>query len=113
MFPRLSVVSPSSTISNMNISASSGPITMKFYQKHHWYGGGGEAANGFGPDRIKSLVSMATDSSHRIIMEKTVLPFFSAVCDPILFILAGNDDMHESSEEFEIPPDQTTYCRVS
>ena len=24
-----------STISNMNISATSGPITMKFYQKHH------------------------------------------------------------------------------
>ena len=28
-------VRPSSTISNMNISATSGPITMKFYQKHH------------------------------------------------------------------------------
>ena len=28
-----------STISNMNISATSGPITMKFYQKHHWDGG--------------------------------------------------------------------------
>ena len=26
---------------------------------------------------------------------------------PILFILAGNDDMHESSEEFEIRPDLT------
>ena len=25
--------------------------------------------------------------------------------NPILFILAGNDDMHESSEEFEIQPD--------
>ena len=32
---------------------------------------------------------------------------------PILFILAGNDDMHESSEEFEIRPDLTTDCRVS
>ena len=28
--------SSSSTISNMNISATSGPITVKFYQKHHW-----------------------------------------------------------------------------
>ena len=27
---------PSSTMSNMNISATSGPITMKFDQKHHW-----------------------------------------------------------------------------
>ena len=66
--------SSSSTISNMNISATSGPITMKFYQKHHW--DGGKAALGFGPDWIKTLVSMATDSSHRVIMEKTVLPLF-------------------------------------
>ena len=29
----------SSTISNMNNSATSEPITMKFYQKHHWDGG--------------------------------------------------------------------------
>ena len=57
-------VRPSSTISN--ISATSRPITMKFYQKHYW--DGGKAALGFGPDRIKTLVSMATDSSHRVIM---------------------------------------------
>ena len=57
-------VRPLSTISNMNISATSGPITMKFYQKHHW--DGGKAALGFGPDRIKTLVSMTTDSSHRV-----------------------------------------------
>ena len=31
----------------------------------------------------------------------------------ILFILAGNYDMHESSEEFEIRPDLTTDCGVS
>ena len=67
-------IRPSSTISNMNISATSGSITIKFYQKHHW--DGGKAAIGFGPDRIKTLVSMATDSSHRVIMEKTVLPLF-------------------------------------
>ena len=29
------------------------------------------------------------------------------------FIFAGNDDMHGSSEEFEIQPDQTTDCGVS
>ena len=29
-----------------------------------------------------------------------------------LSILAGNDDMHESSEEFEILPDLTTDCGV-
>ena len=37
---------------------------------------GGKAALGFGPDRIRNLVSMATESSHRVIMEKTVSPLF-------------------------------------
>ena len=60
-------VRPSSTFLNMNISATSEWIMMKFYQKHHW--DGGKAALGFGPDRIKTLVSMAIDSSHRVIME--------------------------------------------
>ena len=76
----------------------------------HW--DRGKAASGFGPDRIKTLDSMATDSSHRVIMEKTVLPLFSAVFHPILCILAGNDDMHGSLEEFEIQPDPTTVCGV-
>ena len=52
----------------MNISDSSGPIVTKFYLKHYW--GRGKAALGFGPDRIGTLVSMATDSSHRVIMGK-------------------------------------------
>ena len=50
----------------MNISKTRGPIATKFYLKHHW--SGGKAALGFGPDRIGTLVSMATDSSHRVIM---------------------------------------------
>ena len=54
--------------SNSNISATSGPIVTKFYLNHHW--GGGKAALCFGPDRIGTLVSMATDSSHRVIMGK-------------------------------------------
>ena len=33
---------------------------------------------------------------------------FSVVFDPILFILAGNKDMHKISDEFEFRPDQTT-----
>ena len=53
---------------------------------------------------------MATD---RVIMEKMVLPLYSAVFYLILFKLAGNDDIHESSEEFEIRPDLTNDCRVS
>ena len=56
------------TISNSNISATIWPIVSKFYLNHHC--GGGKAALGFGPDRIGTLLSMATDSSHRVIMGK-------------------------------------------
>ena len=34
------------TLSNMNISETSGPIIIKFHQEHHW--GGGLTALGFG-----------------------------------------------------------------
>ena len=54
------------TLSNMNISVTSRPIATKFYLKHHW--GEGKAASGFRPDQIGTLVSMATDSSQRVIM---------------------------------------------
>ena len=66
--------SSSSTISNMNISATSGPIATKFYLKHHWVGG--KAALSFGQDQIRTLVSTATESSHRVIMEKMVSQLF-------------------------------------
>ena len=56
------------------------------------------------------LVSMAT---YRVIMEKTVSPLFLGFFYPIIFIHAGNDDMHESSEEFEIRPDPTTEWGAS
>ena len=36
--------------------------------EEHW--GGGKAALCFGADQIRTLVSMATDSSHRVIMGK-------------------------------------------
>ena len=60
-----------STLLNINISETSGLFATKFYLKHHW--GGGKAALCFGPDRIGTLVSMATDSSHRVIMGKISL----------------------------------------
>ena len=62
------------TLSNMNISAISWPIGMKFYLKHHW--GRGKASVGFDPDRIRTLVSMATDNSHRVMMGKTASSHF-------------------------------------
>ena len=54
------------------------------YLRNHWANcnkilsapslGWGKAALGFGPDRIGTLVSMATDSSHRVIMGKMLGP---------------------------------------
>ena len=38
---------------------------------------------------------------------------FSQLFDPILFILAGNEDMHKISDEFEFRPDRTTDYGVS
>ena len=56
------------TLSDMNISETSWLIIIKFHLKLHWCGG--LAALGFGSDRIRTLVSMATDSSRRVIMGK-------------------------------------------
>ena len=56
---------------------------------------------------------MATDSSHRVILVKTASSRFLECFDRILFILAGNDDMHESLDEFEIWLDLTTDYGVS
>ena len=57
-----------STLSNINISETSLLIIIKFHQEHHW--GGGFTVIGFGLDLVRTLVSMATDSSHRVIMGK-------------------------------------------
>ena len=38
---------------------------------------------------------------------------FSTIFHLILFILAGNDDIHKSLDKFEIWPDLTMYYRVS
>ena len=58
----------------MDIIKTNGSIATKFYLKHHL--GGGLAALAFGLDRVRTLVSMATESSHRVIMVKTVSPLF-------------------------------------
>ena len=57
-----------STLPNVNISETSCSIKIKFHLEYHW--GGGLTALGFKQDRIRTLVSMATDSSHRVIMGK-------------------------------------------
>ena len=62
------------TLSNRNISATSWRIGMKFYLKHHC--GGEKASVGFDPDQIRTLVSMATDSSHSYNGKNGVITFF-------------------------------------
>ena len=44
---------------------------------------------------------------------KWYLHLFSVVFDLILLILAGNEDMHKISDEFEFRPDRTTDYGVS
>ena len=44
--------------------------------------------------------------------KKHCLHFFSAVFHLFLFILASNDDMHESLDGVEFRPDWTTDCGV-
>ena len=93
-----------STPSNINISETVRPIKIKFYLDYHW--GGGLAALDFGPDRIRTLVSMATDSSHRVIMGNIFDHSSSFIFDKV-FILAGNKDNQKLSHGFEIRQDQT------
>ena len=57
---------------NMNISETSWWIIIKFHLEHPW--GRELAALGFGPDGIRTLVSMAKDSSYRVIMGKSLRP---------------------------------------
>ena len=54
--------------------------------------------------KMRPLVSMATD---RVIVGKRRHHVFSNVFDLIHFILAGNNDIHKSLNEFEIQRDST------
>ena len=93
----------------MNIAETSKPIAIKFYLKHHW--SRGKAACGFCADRLRTLVSMATDS---VIMGKTASSrFLECFFYRIFLILAGNGNMHKGLGEFEIWPDSTTDYGVS
>ena len=71
------------------------------------------AAFGFGPDRIRTLVSMATDSSHRVIMGKSCEHSSSSIFHGIFLILAGNKESNKSLDGFKIQQDWTRVCGVS
>ena len=90
----------------MNISKASRLIAIKFCLKHHL--GRGKVAWVFGADQFRTQASMATDSFHSYNGKNRRHHVFSNVFDRILFLLAGNYDMHENLDEFEIWPDSTT-----
>ena len=88
-----------------------GRARMKFYLMHRW--GGVKASVGFDLDLIRTLGSMATVSSHRVTVGKTASSNSRMFLIRTFLILAGNDDMHESLDEFEIWPDLTMDFGVS
>ena len=95
----------------MNISENRGPIATKFYLKHHWVGE--KDASGFGPDRIRTLVSMATDSSHRVLIRENVVNTLSpSFLVGSFSFFTGNEDNHNISDKFEFGPDSTKDCGV-
>ena len=76
--------------------------------------GGGKAALGFEQVRIGTLVSMATDSSHCVIMGKILSAGSSAfIFYWIFFILAGIQDIYNISDDFGKLHDSIKDCGVS
>ena len=61
-----------------------------------------------GPPTVELAALKRLKNPNKLIMGKICLYFFSAVLDWILFILAGNNNIHESLDEFEIQLDPTT-----
>ena len=61
-----------------------------------------------GPRTAELAALERLKNPHRLIMRKQCIHFFSAVLDLILFILAGNDNIHGSLDGFEICLDLTT-----
>ena len=82
-----------------------GRSRMKFHLKHHW--GRGKTSVGFYLDLIRTLVSMATVSPHRVTVGKTASSNSLMFLIGTFLILAGNDVMHEILDEFEIWPYST------
>ena len=59
--------------------------------------------------QMRPLVSMATE---RVTVGKRRQYVYSNVFDGLCFILAGNDDIHNGLNEFEIRRDRTMDYRV-
>ena len=106
---QLSSVRPSQKLVYENLPVQTkiinGRSRMKFYLKHHWVRG--KASVGFDLDLIRTLVSMATVSPHSVTVGKTASSNSRMFSIGTFLIFAGNDDIHESLDEFEIWPDST------
>ena len=61
-----------------------------------------------GPPTAELAALERLKNPYRLIMRKQCLHFSPAVLDLILFILAGNNNIHESLDGFEICLDLTT-----
>ena len=60
--------------------------------------------------QMRPLVSMATIE---LLWGKCCVHSSAFIFDQIFFILAGNENIHNISDEFEIRPDRTKDCGVS
>ena len=110
----------SSTISKKNISEASGLILIKFDVNHHWIGG--LIALGFGADCIKIVVSIASDSSHRLAMVKTKKKIFSETTRPTalifgmwqwLMVLFKHCAIHAPGVKFGLAPGVSSLHRLT
>ena len=99
---RLLRVRPSQKLVYENLPVQTKTINgrsrMKFYLKHHL--GWRKALVGFDLDLIRTLVSMATVSSHRVTVGKTASSNSQMFLIGTFLLLTCNGDMHESLDEF-------------
>ena len=100
-----------STLSNIDIPETSRPVAIKFYLKHHW--GGGKAEIVLGLDKVGTRVSMATEVPIGLYWGTPCGHSSAFIFDRVFFILAGNKDYYNISNEFEFQPDSITDCGVS
>ena len=64
----------------------------------------------FGADQIKTVVTMATESSHWHIMGKTCPPIFSVIFNQFFVKLADNEDRHKISDELNLS--RVEFCTM-
>ena len=88
-----------------SVNASVRSQFQTYIPEYYW--GGGLFVLGFGSDRMRTLVSMATNSSHMVIMGKSCDHSSFFIYNWFVFILACNERNHKMSNGFEIQQDRT------